>query len=131
MFRKRLTDKQWDKIRAHLPRRKKKAWRRKDRKGGRPPWSARKCFEGILWILRTGAPWADLPERYGKKSTVHLRLSQWAKDGTLEKLWRAFLSQLDEQEKILWTECFVDGTFASAKKGGRASGKPSVGRERN
>jgi putative transposase len=126
----RVTDAQWEKIKPHLPVRKK-PWRKKDRKGGRPFFDDRKCFEGILWILRTGAPWEALPKEYGASSTLHRRLQRWANDGTLEKLWRAFLAQLEEKDHIRWNECFVDGTFASAKKGGSASEKQSAGRERS
>ena len=127
---RKLTDRQWEEVRKALPTRKK-PWRKKDRKGGRPPADDRKCFEGILWILRTGAPWDELPERCGKRSTVHARLKKWAEDGTLEKLWRTFLAQLQEEDHIRWNECFVDGTFFSAKKGASKSARPSAGRERS
>src|SRR5215213_8081311 len=83
-----VTDKQWKLIEAQLPRRKR------SRCGGRPPLSDRQCFEGILWILWTGAPWSELPPRYGSKSAVHRRLSGWAESGVLLNLWRAFLDQL-------------------------------------
>jgi transposase len=86
-------------------------------------------LEGILWILWTGAPWKALPEEYGSPSAVHRRLCQWAQDGTLLNLWRAFLSQFNEKQQIRWNECFVDGTFIPAKKGGPRSAKPSVARE--
>ena len=124
-----VTDAQWAQMKATLPARKR-PWRKKDRKGGRPPLDDRRCFEGILWILWTGAQWSDLPPRYGSKSAVHRRLHRWTEDGTLVQLWRAFLAQLQEQEQIRWNECFVDGTFASAKKGGFWSARPSGARER-
>ena len=120
-----LTDKQWEETRKHLPVRKPNL------KGGRPWADDRECFEGILWILWTGAQWSELPERYGKKSTVHLRLQRWTKDGTLENLWRAFLAQLNERDMVRWDECFLDGTFFSAKKGGSKSERPSEGRDRS
>ncbi|WP_414697019.1 transposase [Oligoflexus sp.] len=44
--------------------------------GGRPPASSRKCFEGILWILRTGTPWSELPSRSGSSSAVWRRLKK-------------------------------------------------------
>jgi hypothetical protein len=88
-------------------------------------------LEGILWILWTGAPWSELPERYGKPSTVHDRLTEWAENGVLLNLWRAFLNQLNDRQKIRWNECFIDGTFVTAKKGARWSGKPSVAREQS
>jgi transposase len=67
-----VTDKPWELIKEELPRRKRRP------RGGRPPADDRKCFEGILWILWTGAPWSARPARYGAKSTVHRRLSEWA-----------------------------------------------------
>jgi len=125
-----LTDRQWEEVRKIIPPRKK-PWLKKDRKGGRPPADDRKCFNGILWILRTGAHWEELPERFGKKSTVHLRLQKWTEDGTLEKLWRTFLAQLQDKDHIRWNECFIDGTFFSAKKGAKKSARRSGGREQS
>ncbi len=125
-----VTDAQWEKIREHLPIRKK-PWRKRDRPGGRPPLEDRKCVEGILWILWTGAQWSELPARYGSKSAVHRRLLKWTDDGTLEQLWRAFLAQLQDKDHIRWNECFVEGTFSSAKKGGFWSARPRAARARS
>ncbi|PYP99280.1 MAG: hypothetical protein DMF83_31100 [Acidobacteria bacterium] len=58
-----LTDAQWDRIRPHLPRENCQP------QGGRPRADPRRCFEGILWILWTGAPWSELPPRYGSPTT--------------------------------------------------------------
>ena len=106
-----LTDKQWDLIKEHLPK------RTPSKKGGRPPADDRKCFEGILWILWTGAPWSELPEKYGAKSTVNNRLKEWAENDVLLNLWRAFLNQLSDKQKVKWDECFIDGMLVRAKKG--------------
>ena len=122
---KQLTERQWKAVKEHLPERAPRP------QGGRPPADDRKCFEGILWIVWTGAPWSELPERYGKPSTVHRRLCQWAEQGVLLNLWRAFLSQLDEKGMLRWNECFVDGTFVPAKKGAQQSAKPSAAREQS
>lgn len=54
---RQLTEAQWDQIRLHLPATTRSP------KGGRPSIDARRCFEGILWILWTGAPWSELPQR--------------------------------------------------------------------
>ena len=118
-----VTDGQWAKIAATLPPPKSK--------GGRPPLADRQCFEGVLWVLWTGAPWSELPRRYGAKSAVHRRLSRWARDGTLLNLWRVFVTELADRDKIRWDECFIDGTFVVAKKGGPWSGPPSAARERS
>jgi transposase len=120
-----VTDRQWELIAKQLPKRKLNP------KGGRPPTDDRKCFEGILWILWTGAPWSQLPERYGSKSAVHRRLSEWAESGVLLTLWRAFLDQLNDQKKVRWNECFIDAMFVSAKKGAQKLAKPSAARERS
>lgn len=120
-----LTDPQWETVSKNLPRRKANP------KGGRPAADNRSCFEGILWILWTGAPWSELPERYGKRTTVHDRLKRWTDNGTLEAIWRAFLTELDEREQIRWNECFIDGTFFSAKKGVSKSERPDEARDQS
>jgi transposase len=72
-----VTDTQWKLIEAQLSE------RTPDKRCGRPPLSDRQCFEGILWILWTGAPWSALPARYGSKRAVHRRLSARAASGVL------------------------------------------------
>jgi|Tabmets5t2r1_1033131.scaffolds.fasta_scaffold92550_2 transposase len=117
-----LTMQQWAAIRIHLPALKV------SRRGGRPRIPDRRCFEGILWVLWTGAQWSELPRRYGSPSTCWRRLKQWEEMGVLLKLWRAFLAQLNDQEKIRWDECFADGSFVPAKKGAPRSARPSAAR---
>lgn len=117
----RLSDEQWERVKRVIPPRKI-PWKKRSRRG-RKPVDDRKCFEGILWILWTGSPWLALPKIYGPKSTVHDRLKSWAENGVLEKLWRGFLAELADKDKLRWNECFVDGTFSSAKKGANSSAK--------
>ena len=117
-----FTEAQWGKIRGHLPAAKPRP------KGGRPPVEDRRCLEGILWILWTGAPWSELPREYGSSTTCWRRLRAWEERGVLLELWRAFLAQLQDQDKIRWDECFVDGSFAPAKKGGLLSARPNGAR---
>ena len=107
-----LSKKQWDIIEPLLP----------DRdilqKGkGRPRVSARQILEGILWVLRTGAPWKDLPNRYPAYQTCHRRYQEWVEDGVLENILKELARDLEERGKIDLTETFIDGSFASAKKG--------------
>ena len=120
-----LTDEQWRKIEPLLPK------RRKNPKGGRPPADDRLCLEGILWILRTGARWKDLPAIYPDPSTCWRRLRGWGETEVLKDMWRAFLSELDEQGILNWEEAFVDATFVPAKKGARQSGKPKGAKGRS
>ena len=120
-----LTKQQWEAIRVHLPQPKV------SRRGGRPRVEDRRCVEGILWILWTGAQWSELPRRYGSPSTCWRRLKQWEETGVRLKLWRVFLAQLNDQQKLRWDECFVDGSFVPAKKGGPKSAPPSGARARS
>lgn len=122
---RQLSEAQWDKVRDHLPKPPARP------KGGRPRVEDRRCFEGILWVLWTGAPWSELPPRYGSATTCWRRLKTWEELGVLLELWRAFLAELNDQQKIRWNECFVDGSFAPAKKGGPVSAPPSAARERS
>jgi transposase len=115
----RLTDKQWTKIRPHLPK------ARCGPKGGRPRAPDRATLEGILWVLRTGARWKDLPSEYPSPSTCWRRLRDWEQQGVWLKLWRVFLTQLDRKGKLDWEEAFADGSFAAAKKGATASATPA------
>lgn len=110
-----LSDKQWSKIAPLLPKRVSQ---------GRPWADDRLVLEGILWILRTGARWKDLPDKYPSPSTCWRRLRLWEEDGTWLKIWRQFLSELDQKGRLDWSESFLDGSFAPAKKGALASEKP-------
>jgi len=121
----KLTDAQWEKIEPLLPKLKK------SKRGGRPWADNRKAFEGILWILRTGAPWADLPKQYPSPSTCWRRLRDWEEQNVWLNAWRAFLAELDEKGQLDWSEAFADGSFAPAKKGGHASERPNAARERS
>ena len=123
---KLLTDEQWELIEPLLPRPR----RRRDNRGR--PWAPnRTCFEGILWILQTGAAWRFLPETFPSPSTCWRRLQQWQEEGVWLDAWRALLGALDEEGLLKWDETFLDGSFAPAKKGARPSAKPSVARERS
>lgn len=86
-------------------------------KGGRPKSDPRACFEGILWVLRSGARWKDLPPRFPSYVTCWRRFVEWSGSGTLEKAWKRLVRKLDRNGQVDWQEGFADGTFASAKKG--------------
>ena len=93
------------------------------------PWSdRRKVLNGVLWILRTGAPWQDLPPRYGPYQTAHRRFQHWVRSGVIEQLLLALAQHLKDAGGLDLKECFVDGTFVPAKKGGAWLGRPSGAR---
>jgi transposase len=117
-----LSDAQWAKIEPLLPKLTSK---------GRPWKDNRDTLEGILWVLKTGARWRDLPSGFPSGSTCWRRLSLWDSDGTWETVWQAFLSELDRKGWLDWEESFADATFAPAKKGATEWASPSGARARN
>ena len=106
VYRGELTNEQWGKIEPLLPPQKPET--------GRPAHDHRNLMNGILWILRTGAPWRDLPERYGKWTTVYSRFQRWRKN----EVWKRVLAELqtlaDQQGELDWELHFEDGTIIRA-----------------
>ena len=80
-------------------------------------------LNGILWVLRTGAPWHDLPDRYPPYQTCHRRFQQWQRDGTLTGLLHALAEDLRDRGKLDLSETFIDASFSSAKKGALLSAR--------
>jgi transposase len=120
-----LTDELWNKIAPHLPEPQASPH------GGPKPIPNRPVFEGILWVLRSGARWKDMPRRFPSYSTCRRRLIEWEERDVWLKAWRAYLAQLDGRGQLQWSEVFADGSFAPAKKGGSASAKPSEAKARS
>ena len=110
MHRYELTDAQWACIAPSFPDRYP---------GDRPghPWRIHSLIvNGILWHLHTGAPWRDLPERYGPWQTVYDRFNRWRQDGTWAKILDALLLRLDKAgliDRDLW---LVDATVIRATR---------------
>ena len=92
---------------------------------GRPPRPAREILNGVLWILRSGARWSDLSERFPPYQTCHRRFQQWVRDGRLKKVLETLAEDLRTRGKLDLSETSIDGTFASAKKGASRLEKPS------
>jgi len=82
-----LTNEQWERIEPLLPKAKTKR--------GRPAQDHRQVLNGILWVLRTGAPWRDMPERYGKWTTIYSRFQRWRRAGVWNKLFAELQTALD------------------------------------
>jgi transposase len=118
-----LTDEQWNLISDLFPDAPVGP------KGGRPALGPRPCVEGILWILRTGARWKDLPKRFPSHVTCWRRLKAWTEAGIWEKAWGRLLRKLDRNGDINHDESIADGTFSPAKKGANALVRPSAARE--
>ena len=120
---KDLTDTQWAFIEPLLPQLPRRADNR-----GRPWRDSREVLNGILWILRTGAQWSELPRRYPPYQTCHRRFQQWRSQGVMDRLLEALAQDLEQRGKIDLEECFIDGSFSVAKKGATKSAKPSGAR---
>lgn len=106
MKRGELSDEQWEKLKGLLPARKPAR--------GRPSHDHRRIVNGILWIDRTGAPWRDLPERYGPWQTVASRFYRWRKAGVWQKVLQSLQEQADTQGTLDWQVHYVDGTVIRA-----------------
>jgi transposase len=106
-----VTDEQWLLIEDLFPHEEPAEF------GGRPAIPPRPCLEGILWILRTGARWKDLPTHFPSPSTCWRRFKEWTESGVFQKAWARLLGTLDGLKQIEWEETFADGTFSPAKKG--------------
>lgn len=91
--RHELTDEQWSRIQPLLPPERGR--------GCRPSKPHRRILNGIIWILKTGAPWRDLPRRYGPWKTVHTRFLRWSKQGVLQRIFDDVSVDSDNELTIL------------------------------
>ncbi len=106
MNRGELNNEQWERLKPLLPPQKPKI--------GRPNEDHRRILNGILWILRTGAPWRDLPERYGPWQTVYSRFYRWQKAGIWDRIFAKVQELADIEGRLDWDIHYVDGTIVRA-----------------
>ena len=118
-----LTDTQWQRIAPHLPAQRPRT--------GRPAHDHRRIVEGIVWHLRAGGHWRDLPSEFGPWQTVYSRFRRWQQAGVWARLLAALQTEADARGELAWDLQFLDGTVirahpqaAGAKKG--AVTKPSA-----
>jgi transposase len=112
MRRHELTDKQWKKIEPLLHR-----YGRKSKRGDR------NFINAVIYILKTGTPWRDLPERFGNWKTIYNRFGNWSKAGHFERIFKALQVKLDS------TGSLVDATIARAHQdaaGGKGGSRSTV-----
>ena len=126
--RHELTDDEWTALEPLLPPQKPPL--------GKPNLPHRVVLDGIFWRIRTGAPWRDLPERYGKWQTVYSRFRRWQQAGIWDRVLAALQAAADARGELDWSLHFLDGTVirahphaAGAKKGAviRRSGAARAG----
>ncbi len=106
MDRRELTDQQWERLRPLLPPHNPPT--------GRPANDHRTVLERILWILRTGAPWRDLPERFGSWKTVSSRFYRWLRAGVWDRVLAELQRRADADGRLGWGLHFVDSTVVWA-----------------
>lgn len=125
MHRYELTDEAWELVKDHMPP--------PGRPGGR--WNDhRRTLNGIFWVLNSGAPWRDLPPRYGKWQSVYHRCRRWSREGLFDRVLRTLQLRLDDQGRIDWSQFDADGSNIRAdraaagarKKGGRSASRRST-----
>src|SRR4029077_16757802 len=78
-------------------------------------------LNGVFWVLRTGAPWHDLPSRYPSYQTCHRRFQHWQRSGLLTRLLQKLAEDLRDRGKLDLSESFIDASFSGAKKGALVS----------
>ena len=108
-----LSDAQWERIKDLLPG--------KAGDPGRRGADNRLFVNGVLWVLRSGAHWHDLPERYGRWKTVHTRFSRWARSGVWERVFGALIKDRRNEYLMLDTTLVRAHQQAATGKGGRAT----------
>jgi transposase len=89
-----LTNTRWEIVRHFIPEPERE---RTGSRGGRPWREPREVLNGILWVLRTGARWADLPRRYPPPQTCHRRFQKWTREGVLDAVLRALADDMRER----------------------------------
>ena len=109
MARKLLTERQWRTISPLLPG--------KSSDPGRTGYDNRAALESILWVMRTGSPWRDLPESFGKWITVYQRFRRWTKAGVFDRIFETTKGALDLRSVQ------VDGTFGKVHQHGTGAPK--------
>ena len=104
----KLTKEQWSV--SYFPKRKTPR-----RHGGRPGYSNKELLEGVLWVMKVGARWRDLPRGSPSGSTCYRHFRQWVEAGIFEKVIRVLVEDLRKRGKIDLTETFIDATFVESK----------------
>lgn len=100
------------------------------KKPGRPRHDDRPLFDGVIWVLRTGAQWTAVPREFGPKSTVHARFQEWVQTGAFTRAWAILLAEYDDEVGLDLHWHAADGCLVKAplgKKGGLVRRKRPAG----
>lgn len=124
MSRHSLTDTEWSVIRRFLPA-------ERTGKAGRPWKPHRQVINAILFVLRTGIPWQDLPEEFGSFKTAYNRFRRWTKSGIWQRIFEALVARLRKSGDIDFELWCVDGTVIRAHRVASGARKGKLTREEN
>lgn len=106
-----LSQAQWERIELLLPG--------KAGDPGRTAQDNRLFVNGVLWVLRSGARWSDLPSRYGQYKSVHKRFTRWASNGVWERIFQALTRDRDNEYLMIDSSIVRAHAQAATGKGGR------------
>ena len=107
-----IPDRLWQRIEPIL----KAFWPKKPT--GRRVANWRKMLNGILFRMRSGCQWEQLPERFGPKSTVHDWFQRWSRGGVMKRIWQELVKECDELGAVDWQWQSADGRMGKARFGG-------------
>jgi putative transposase len=85
---------------------------------GRPRTSQREALNGIIYQMRTGCQWNQLPQRFGDDSSVHRTLQRWVTKGVFKRIWAALIENCEELGGVNWAWQSADGAMGKARFGG-------------
>jgi putative transposase len=92
-------------------------------KTGRPRTGQRAALDGIIYQMRTGCQWNQLPEKFGDDSSVHRTMQRWIERGVLERVWAVLVENCEELGGVDWQWQSADGSMGKARFGGMMSGR--------
>jgi putative transposase len=108
-----IPDELWERIEPIL----KSFWPAKAT--GRRTANWRSILNGIIFRMRSGCQWNQLPKQFGDDSTVHRWFQRWCKHGVMEKIWAALLEECEELGGVSWEWQAADGAMGKARFGGK------------
>ena len=116
MGRYDLTEKEWQAIQPHLPNKSR----------GVPRVDDRRVLNGIFWVLRSGAFWSDLPERYGPPTTIYNRFNRWRKAGVWDRLMDAVTKAYDGDVQRIDPRPSRAGSYPLSRRPARGDGDDAL-----
>jgi transposase len=110
-----LSNQLWERVRPLIPPHRPRPF------GGRPPVDDRACFVAIVYVLRSGCRWRDVPKHLPSASTCWRRHQAWTQAGVWEQVWQLLVKELGRRGQLDTSELFLDAMFVEARKGGSKS----------